>query len=303
MRLERIITLANASVRLRFLAMERSLRAVGCDLPLWVIPYGDGARFQLPVNAEWWELPEMSAWLRQWRTHPTMRKYQCLTVADYQFVDSDVVFLRNPAQVLAGTDGFVTSCGHWHNPQETTTEESEKYLRAKSTTWQRLVFNTGQFACDRPLFTFEQLKRRAESDEFRATCLTLPFNEQPGVDLLVISTGVPIQNLTLTPYNMQSAWAGDYDGEYRSYWRTDQETPYLIHWAGVAMEQSRPINDLFYQYLTDAERSEWNDWVKAAAARFRKRDRSLRSRLRRLRRASKAFLKQISSSRFDSAGG
>ena len=33
--------------------MERSLRAVGCDLPLLVIPY-DEDLFELPPNAEWW---------------------------------------------------------------------------------------------------------------------------------------------------------------------------------------------------------------------------------------------------------
>ena len=43
MKLEKIITLASAPVRLRLLAMVRSLRAVGCQLPVWVIPYsGDG---------------------------------------------------------------------------------------------------------------------------------------------------------------------------------------------------------------------------------------------------------------------
>jgi hypothetical protein len=295
MQLERIITLASTSVRLRFLAMERSLRAVGCGLPLSVIPYDDGERFSLPPSAEWWEMPEMSAWLRQWRTHPTMRKYQCLTVGNYQFVDSDLVFLRDPAQVLAGVDGFVTSCGHWHNPQETTTKQSQDYFRAKSTTWQKLVFNTGQFACDRPLFAFDELKQRAESETFRATCLTLPFNEQPGVDLLVISTGVPIQNLTLQPYNMQSTWAGDYDGEYRRYWCSEQETPYVVHWAGVAMEKPRPINELFYQYLSQAERLEWDEWVKAAAKRFGRRDRSLRSRLRKTLRASRLFWREFTS--------
>jgi len=293
MRLERIVTLANQSVRLRFLAMERSLRAVGCELPLWVIPYDDSERFALPSGSEWWEMPEMSAWLRGWRTHPTMRKYQCLTIAGYQFVDSDLVFLRNPAQVLENVSDFITSCGHWHAPDQTTTEESGKYIRAKSTTWQKLVFNTGQWACDRILFTFDELKRRAEGENFRSTCLTLPFNEQPGLDLLVNSTDVPIHNLTLPPYNMQSTWAGDYDGEYRGFWRTEQETPYLIHWAGVAMEKPRPINELFYQYLSQPERREWDHWVKAAATRFSKRDRSLRSRLRRVRRGSSMFWHEI----------
>jgi hypothetical protein len=47
MKIEKIITLANNKVRLRFLAMERSLRATGCQLPLLVIPYDDKL-FELP---------------------------------------------------------------------------------------------------------------------------------------------------------------------------------------------------------------------------------------------------------------
>src|SRR5437764_440818 len=57
MKLERIITLANRKFRVRFAAMERSLRAVGCALPISVIPY-DNERFDLPKNSEWWECPE-----------------------------------------------------------------------------------------------------------------------------------------------------------------------------------------------------------------------------------------------------
>lgn len=51
MKLESIITLASTEVRLRFIAMERSLRATGCDLPLRVIPYNANAS-KLPLNAE-----------------------------------------------------------------------------------------------------------------------------------------------------------------------------------------------------------------------------------------------------------
>lgn len=284
MNLTGIITLANESVRLRFLAMERSLRAVGCDLPLQVIPY-DERKFALPRRASWWEIPEVSAWLARWSAHPTMRKYQCLLSANYQFVDADVCFLRNPAKVLRPLDGFVTSCGHWHNPAEATTEESRGWLAARSTTWQKHVFNTGQFACDRALYDFERLRRQAESDGFVGTCLKLRFHEQPGVNLLVNASGVPIHNLTLPPWHMQSTWAGDYPGAYRSFWRAEAETPYLIHWAGVPMDAPREINEVFLGHLTRAEREEWRAQV-ATAKRRRERERSsLRAKVRRTRNA------------------
>lgn len=294
MELERIVTLANKNVRLRFLALERSLRAVGCDLPLWVIPY-DETRFPLPQNSEWWEEPAVLNWLAHWRSHPMMRKYQCLTISNFQFVDTDIVFLRDPKRVLESLDGFITSCGHWHNPNETVTAEARSYLAKTSTVWQKSVFNAGQFACSEALFSIAQLKERAETPEFRSTCLTFPYHDQPGLNLLVSSTGVPIRNLTLPPFNMQSTWAGDYsDRDHVSYWKTEQETPYLIHWAGVAMNVPRPINEIFHAYLTNSERKEWDDQLADSVRTKAAHARSFRSQLRRLRHATQAFCNELS---------
>ncbi|MCL4522393.1 MAG: hypothetical protein M1451_00595, partial [Acidobacteria bacterium] len=248
--------LANANVNLRFAAMERSLRATGCRLPLAVIPY-DELRFELPANAAWWELPEVLAWLASEKTHAMMRKYQCLLAANYHYVDADVIFLRNPDEVLTSHAGFVTSCCHWRDGGHTTTEESQRVLAARSTTWRKTTFNSGQFACDRALYTFEELKRTAT--KFAATCLRLPYHEQPGLNLLVHEAGVEITNLTLPPIGMESTWAGDYAGEYEKFWSDARRKPHLIHWAGTSMEAGRPIDQLFYNYLTAAEKKEWDE--------------------------------------------
>lgn len=257
MKLEKIITLANSKVHIQFLAMERSLRKTGCTLPLWVIPYDDSDKFELPSNAIWWELPEVLNWLKENKSHPTMRKYQCLLTENYQFVDADVIFLSNPGKVLEKLHGFVTSCGHWHNPGHTYTSQSLSFLKKKSSLWQKHVFNTGQFACDQTLFTFEELKITTESENFKYTCVSFPYHEQPGVNLLVNSTDVLIQNLTLPPFNMESTWAGDYPEEnFDSIW-TDGNKPYLIHWAGCNKNPDLHINRLFYEYLTEEEKKAW----------------------------------------------
>jgi hypothetical protein len=285
--LSRIVTLANSKVRLRFLAMERSLRAVGCDLPLLVIPYDD-ARFDLPKNAEWWEVPEVINWTIANKMHPMMRKYQCLLIENFQFVDSDVCFLRNPRAVLAPFTGFITSCGHWNNPNHTVTSESEEWLKKQSTIWQSSIFNAGQWACSESLYDFPSLKKQAEEPDFKATCVDCRFNDQSGVNQLVNATGVRVTNLTMPPHNMQSTWAGDYDGDYRRYWRNDDETPYLIHWAGVPMYVPRTIHEIFYNYLTTVERSEWDREVTANLQRHLAKNRTVRGRLRRLKRAALA---------------
>jgi hypothetical protein len=292
MKLEKIITLANKNVRPRFLAMERSLRAVGCNLPLLVIPY-DETRFDLPANAEWWAMPEMVDWLARSKSHPTMRKYQCLLESNYQFVDSDVCFLKDPAQVLAPESGFVTSCGHWHNPGHTYTDQSLAHFKSISTTWQKSIFNTGQFACDRSLYpALADLQRTAERRDAIDTCIRFQFHEQPGVNLLVALSGVPVTNLTLPPRCMESTWAGDYpDADYRRYWSNPDKQPYLIHWAGTAMWGGRPVNDFFFQYLTASERQEWDALVEIQRQRSLAQKRSWRARARRVRDALRLLTK------------
>jgi hypothetical protein len=289
MQLDKIITLANRPVRLRFLAMERSLRAVGCDLPLLVIPY-DGNRFDLPPNATWWEMPGLLAWLKQERAHPTMAKYQCLTVPNYQFVDADVVLLRDPAAVLRAETAFVTSCGHWRDPDQTITPESKQLLRARSTCWPRVIFNTGQYACEPALFTEEQLRAACLDPRNVATCLRQPHHEQPGINLLVHHSGVAVHNLTLPPTNMESTWAGDYpDENFTATWQDEARKPYLIHWAGCDMNTGRPIDRLFTDYLTQSEQAEWREEVATKARRLAAQTGTMVYRLRRLARAARAF--------------
>src|SRR5687768_4020068 len=132
MQLDKIITLINSNVRLQFLAMERSLRATGCTLSIWAIPY-DEHIFELPENSMWWEVPELTKWLHEVGGNNRMRKYQCFTVSNYHFVDPDIIFLKNPEQVLAPFSGFITSDGHWHSPHgQVYTAESLKILQSKS---------------------------------------------------------------------------------------------------------------------------------------------------------------------------
>lgn len=257
MKLEKIITMANRKVRIEFLAMERSLRATGCDLPIWVIPYNDDT-FELPKGSKWWTIPEVHNWLSLNNAMPKLRKYQCFLTQNYQFVDADVCFLKNPAQVLSPYEGFITSCLHWNNPEGTYTEESKKYMVERTTIWPSLVFNSGQFASSEQLYDLETLKKTASQFEF--TCIKL-WRDQPSLNMMVFASGVRIQNLTLPPINMESTWAGDYESEYENLWRDESKKPYIIHWAGrrptFSKGRARNIDKIFYSYLTTEELTEW----------------------------------------------
>ena len=261
MKICKIITLANKAVKLRFLAMERSLRATGCQLPLLVIPYDDNL-FELPDGSTWWEVPEITNWLKANNAHPVMRKYQCFTTENYQFVDSDICFLRNPEAVLEPYEGFITSCGHWRDPSHTLTPDSHRWITQRSTVWQQQVFNTGQFACDRVLYTPDHLIKTAMDPQFSGTCVHWIHNEQPGLNWLIWLSKVQITNLTLPSLSMESTWAGDYPGHYEQYWADPERKPYLIHWAGTGMDIPRPINQIFYDFLTPEEKIEWDAQVR-----------------------------------------
>ena len=158
-------------------------------------------------------------------------------------------------------------------------------MSSKSTLWQRDLFNTGQFACDRALFTVDSLKATALQPDFVETCLRWTHNEQPGLNLFVFASGVDITNLTLPPIRMESTWAGDYPGEYEAYWTDLQRQPYLIHWAGIYMDIPRPINQIFYNFLTPAEKAEWDKQVQEWSQLNRKNNRGWHKICRRLRKA------------------
>lgn len=294
MQLTEIVTLANDRVRLRFTAMERSLRAVGCDLPLRVIPYDD-QRFELPPNATWWDDHPVFATLTAAGAHRMMRKYACLTIANYQFVDSDVVFLRNPAEVLGPCSGWIASCGAWRNPTHTLTPELANVARARSSLFQRDLFNAGQFASDRSLYDPEGLIRTLTDPRYSATTLTFPYHDQPGLNLLVQLADPPLHNLTLPPHRMESTWAGDYpDADFNRLWTNAQRTPYLMHWAGCDPDVPRPIDELYLQYLMAGERDEWHRQVSARRNHKQSLSATALNLARRFRRASRQFGSVIS---------
>jgi hypothetical protein len=111
------------------------------------------------------------------------------------------------------------------------------------------------------LYPYEELIATCTRPDCVDTFLyfTAVKHEQPGMNLLVNMAGVPVVNLSLPPFNMESTWAGDYEGDdYEGYWLDKDKKPYLLHWAGLKMDVPRPVDDLFYAYLTSAERKTWD---------------------------------------------
>lgn len=237
--------------------MERSLRATGCNLPLYIIPYNED-RFELPRNAHWLNNRQLYAWLETNNAWPACRKYACFLEKDFLYVDSDVCFLSTPESALKSIDGFVTSCTHWNNPNHTATSESHKTLQNISTTWQKSCFNSGQWACDQQLFeNTSQLIQFVESRPEVNTLLkeTKKWKDQPAINLLVNLSEVPITNLTLPPHCMESTWAGDYTrrGDDARFWGDPKTKPFLIHWAGTPYTKKHAISSILSPYISEEE--------------------------------------------------
>jgi hypothetical protein len=267
MNLEKIITHCGASHKLRLLLMSRSLRALGCDLPLLVIPFGSDT-FDLPKNASWWIDQEIAAWIKAENINPRKQKFQCLTTGNYQFVDTDIFFLRNPEKVLAAHSGFVANCQEWKSTQDATsrvaTKDSVPILKRYSTLWQRNVFCAGQFACEHPLYNVSELIKTACKPEHAAVCMHSSLGDQEAMNLLVSVSEVGFTNLTLPPYLMESSWIGDYPDDPAPYWKSPERKPYLIHYWSYAhrLHENREINSVFKELLTTQEQQEWAEEAK-----------------------------------------
>ncbi len=295
MKCEHIVALANQAVDVEFRAMERSLRATGCDAPLRVIPYSEEL-FDLPANAAWWHTPVK--WMKQHfggvLRHPFQYRYYLLSCGGFQVADSDIIFLRDPAEVLAPHRGLVASCHQWHVPHFVGPSATIEALQQMSPTWQARLFNAGQFALESPVYSEAQLLAALKD---RETSRHVFINESPwdqgGLNYIVAKERVPIVNLTFPPYNMASTWAGDYPGDYEGYW-SDDNRPYLIHWAGPTLDEPRPINELFLNFLTRDEVVQWKEKQQIRFAKQRDAYRRSLGTLRRLVHDTKQLIKKSS---------
>lgn len=254
MKLEKIITLANSKVELRFLAMVRSLREVGCNLPVLVIPYDDKPLFELPDGCKIWREEAIFELVNKYPASGVKRKYATLTQSNYHFVDSDVVFLKNPELALNQYSGFITCCGHWRSSDHIATPSLTNFLRSKTSLWHKLIFNSGQYASDQSLFQAEELIELCRSKELLHDTLEFVHHEQPGLNFLVHSSNANYHNLTLPPVELESSWAGDYLNSMPVL--DSNKSPYLIHWAGMPRGQFNEVDHLFLKYLSHSEREE-----------------------------------------------
>ncbi len=257
MKIDSIISMANAKVRLQFLAMARSLRAAGCDLPLFVIPYDD-SRFPLPENAQWIEDEGLFAVIQKSAALPITRKYLALTQSNSAYFDSDIIHLRDPKKWLepVSEDAFAVADTRmalflrW-----TFTPETRELYQSKSTLWLLDNFNSGFFAHAAPIGEMAQIKEFFAAYGNMVRGQTPTRGEQEGANFLVHQSGRRVFNLCLPPQRMESTMACDYSGNFEAVMRTPN-APAFMHYAGPGRNLDAAPARLIFEHLTASESAE-----------------------------------------------
>lgn len=258
MKIERIVSLANVKVRLQFLAMERSLRATGCDLPLSVIPF-DETRFPLPESARWLEDDALFAIVSETGAVPVSRKYLAFTLPNCAFFDSDIIHLRRPDQWLSplSDETFVVADTEWSKGRWTFTTETREMYKSKTTLWLLNQFNSGFFAQALPTVRIENIRALlGDPQNWKLAHGKDPSaGEQPGANLLIHESGIEVCNLCLPPHRMESTMSCDYPRDFEPLLR-GPNGPGFIHYAGHGRNLDAPIARLIFEHLTTGEAAE-----------------------------------------------
>ncbi len=261
MNIYRIFTLANRQVALQFLAMERSLRQSGCDLPIQVIPFDDDL-FALPKGSEWVVESAFFAKLDKLGAVSHCRKLLALTQPNAAFFDADIIHLENPENALAlceSREEIIVADTEWMKARWTFTPETKALYQAQCSTWILRNFNTGFFCQQEPVIALDSW-----TDLLDDTLIELlrghgpTPGEQSAINYLVFKSARVIRNLCLPPCEMESTMAVDYPEEYESLLYRSERRPFFIHFAGPILYSDHPIQAEFTKWLTKSELQRWN---------------------------------------------
>ncbi|MEQ1841589.1 MAG: hypothetical protein ABL994_14370 [Verrucomicrobiales bacterium] len=256
--------MASPAVRLDFLVMERTLRATGCDLPLYVIPYTDEP-FDLPENAQWLVDEKLFAHLALHQSARPCRKFLALTQSNAAFFDADIIHLRDPRKELdcMPTDDFVVADTEWNKARWTFSGATRRVYQRKSSLWLLDNFNTGFFAFEKPVLTRDQIFDFIADPEWgrctRKECVIA--GEQPGLNWLVHLSGRTVVNLCLPPRRMESTMAVDYtefpgvtlaveSSQDSSALLLGADGPMFLHFAGGVHHTKSQISEIFVKALS-----------------------------------------------------
>ena len=259
MRIEKIILLADKGAELQLRVFVRSLRKVGCRLPVLVIPCGE--KFELPPDCSWLGDSKLLGFLKSSSAHPLYCKYAALLQSNCAYFDTDIILLREPREWLesAPPDAFVVADTEWAKNQWTYSDESLQFLSSLSSCWPLFTFNSGFFAFENALYEEDELINIIQSPEYRATCLERKVSpiDQPAFNWLVLRKQRKIFNFNLPEQYMESTMIVDYGRSRPEAVLSRPSAPAFLHFAGPRFHEDLPLNELFTTFLTPSEAESW----------------------------------------------
>lgn len=257
MTFDQIFSMANRHMRLEFLAMERSLRATGCRLPLTVIPFGE-PDFDLPPGASWMDISPYKTLLAPWKTgSAAFRKLSIFLQRGAVFFDADIIHLQNPEEWLAGfsPDQFVVADTEVFKNKWTFTPRTAEVFRWTSSNWQLSNFNSGFFAFENRQLTEDAIAAAFAASESDFLINSPTPGEQSALNYLVFRLGWKVVNVCLPPYSLESTMSVDYGDNYRELLGLPNSAPF-IHFAGGGRVLDEPIAELMLSHLSAEEAAE-----------------------------------------------
>jgi hypothetical protein len=258
-RIEKIILLADKGAELQLKVFVRSLRKVGCGLPVLVIPCGE--KFELPPDCSWLGDSKLLGFLKSSSAHPLYCKYDALLQSNCAYFDTDIILLREPCKWLesAPPDAFVVADTEWAKNQWTFSDESLKFLSSLSSCWPLLTFNSGFFAFEKALYHEDELMETIRSAEYRGTCLERKASpiDQPAFNWLVLRKQRRIFNFNLPEQYMESTMIVDYGMSRPETVLSRPLAPAFLHFAGPRFQEDLPLNELFTSFLMPSETESW----------------------------------------------
>ena len=266
-RVDKIITLADKSAELQIRVFVRSLRNVGCELPVWVIPFWE-RDFELPSTCRWIEDSKVLRFLRQNAAAPALQQVFRSFAKQLRLLRHRYHFaFENRANGLRPRHRTPLRVAdtEWAKNRPTSYPESRRFLVTLSPRWPLFTFNSGFFAFEEPLYEVPELMTDIQSPELKEEPSDRKVSpvDQPAINWLVLRKQRNIFNFNLPPQSMESTMAVDYDeSSGLAAVVSGISAPAFLHYAGPLFEQGHFLTQLFTSYLTVAERREWDANIK-----------------------------------------
>lgn len=249
--------LANDFILDRALAFLHSFRRYNPAMPLCLIPYADDIerlcalrdRYDFTVWADTTVLHRCDDISREFKDPNSPEgKFRKLALWEGEFdeflyIDCDTVVLRDVGFIFTYLDEFAFVAGSSNYPVTRPLVWNDSIYQVGALTEEQIAYaaSTGMLASRREHLRFDEVRRRLPAALALAPHMYLATCEQPVLNYLIVTSGLPYTSLYATWRATGAAdialerWAGMPVGEVRDGEIVAEHSPpvLVVHWAGL----------------------------------------------------------------------